>query len=88
MFASTYAFSLHLQKKDSEALRIMRQLNPADLGQPAVAGYYGLLLEASGSNALAQSYLDGSANAILLPEERTLFAQARDRIAHSGVRSN
>jgi hypothetical protein len=87
-FVSTYAFSLHLQKKDSEALRIMRQLKPGDLNQPAVAGYYGLFLEAAGSNTLAQTYLDGAANAILLPEERTLFAQARDRLAHPGARSN
>ena len=88
IFASTYAFSLHLQEKDSEALRIMRQLKPADLNQPAIAGYYGLLLEAAGSNALAQAYLEGAENGVLLPEERTLFAQARDRLAHAGARSN
>ena len=87
-FASTYAFSLHLQEKDSEALHVMRQLKPGDLDQPAVAGYYGLLLQAAGSNALAQAYLEGAANAILLPEERALFAQAKDRLAHSGARSN
>ena len=84
-FVSTYAFSLHLQEKNSEALRIMRQLKPGDLNQPEVAGYYGLLLEAAGSNALAQAYLDGAEKAPLLPEERTLFAQAKAHLA-GGVR--
>ena len=88
MFASTYAFSLHLQEKNLEALRIMRRLNPGDLNQPAIAGYYGLLLQAVGSNALAQSYLEGAEHAVLLPEERTLFAQARNRLAHAGARNN
>lgn len=87
-FVSTYAFSLHLQEKDSEALRVMGQLKPGDLDQPAVAGYYGLLLEAAGSNALAQAYLDGAATAILLPEERALFAQAKARLAQPGNSSN
>jgi hypothetical protein len=86
-FISTYAFSLHLQEKDSEALRVMRQLKPADLTQPAIAGYYGLFLEAAGSNALAEAYLNGAAKAVLLPEERTLFAQASARIAHSAAAS-
>jgi len=79
-FASTYAFSLHLQEKDSEALRIMSQLKPGELNQPALSGYYGLFLEGAGSNALAQAYLDGAAKAVLLPEERKLFAQAKARI--------
>jgi len=81
-FASTYAFALHLQKKDSEALRVMRQLKPGELSQPAIAGYYGLLLEAASSNSLAAAYLDRAANAALLPEERTLFAQAKAGLAH------
>ena len=87
-FVSTYAFSLHLQDKDSEALRVMRQLKPGDLNQPAIAGYYGLLLEAAGSNALAQAYLDGAANAMLLPEERSLFAQAKAHLTRTGTDSN
>jgi hypothetical protein len=78
---STYAFSLHLQKKDSEALRIMRQLKPQDLNRPAVSGYYGLFLEAVGSNQLAEPYLTWASRATLLPEERTLFAEAKARLA-------
>jgi hypothetical protein len=87
-FVSTYAFSLHLQKKDSEALRVMRQLKADDLNKPAVAGYYGLFLEAAGSNVLAETYLDGAAKAVLLPEERTLFAQAKARLGHVGGSNN
>lgn len=87
-FVSTYAFSLHLQKKDSEALRVMRRLKPDDLNKPAVSGYYGLFLEAAGSNVLAQTYLDGAAKAVLLPEERTLFARAKERIGHASASNN
>lgn len=87
-FVSTYAFSLHLQKKDSEALRVMRQLKADDLNKPAVGAYYGLFLQAAGSNILAQTYLDGADKAVLLPEERRLFAEAKERIGHASASSN
>ena len=88
IFASTYAFSLHLQLKNSEALRIMQHVEPGDLDKPAISGYYGLFLETAGSNELAETYLTWSSRASLLPEERTLFAQAKARLAHPGPSSN
>jgi Tfp pilus assembly protein PilF len=76
-FAATYAFSLYLQGKSGEALKVMRQLKPQDLESPSIAGYYGLILKATSSGAEARIYLDWTSKAALLPEERKLFAQAR-----------
>jgi Tfp pilus assembly protein PilF len=76
-FASTYAFSLHVQKKDAEALKVMRQLRPEELENQSVAGYYGLILKATGDNARARVYLDRAAKGPLLGEEKKLFEKAR-----------
>ncbi|HEY3855132.1 MAG TPA: hypothetical protein VGO67_12125 [Verrucomicrobiae bacterium] len=76
-FASTYAFSLFLQKKNSQALGIMEKLKPADLENPSIAGYYGLILEASGNRVKAKKYLDLTAKSLHLPEEQKLFDKAR-----------
>jgi len=76
-FAATYAFSLYVQRKSAEALKVMQQLKPKDLENPSIAGYYGLILKAMGSGAKARVYLDWTSKATLLPEERKLFAQAR-----------
>jgi hypothetical protein len=75
-YASTYAFSLLLQHKDAEALKIMTQLQPRELEDPSLAGYYGLILKATGSPK-ARVYLDWASKAKLLPEERKLFDQAK-----------
>ncbi len=72
-FASTYAFALHLQKKDAEALKVMQQLKPADLEKPTIAGYYGLILKATGNAEKAKAYLASASKARLLPEEKKLF---------------
>ena len=76
-FASTYAFSLHLQKKDAEALKIMQRLPPKALEDPSIAGYYGLVLKGTGSPAKAKIYLDWASKAKMLPEEEQLFGRAR-----------
>jgi predicted Zn-dependent protease len=76
-FASTYAYSLYLQGKSAEALKVMQRLKPRDLDSPDRAGYYGLILKKMGSNAEAKNYLDLSSKARLLPEERTLFDRAK-----------
>ena len=76
-FAATYAFSLYQQKKSAEALKVMRQLKPQELDIPSIAGYYGVILKATGDGANARIYLDKAAKARLLPEERKLFTQAR-----------
>ena len=76
-FAATYAYSLYRQGKSPEALKVMQQLKPADLDRPSIAGYYGLILKATGSGAKARPYLDLSSKSPLLPEERQLFTQAK-----------
>jgi predicted Zn-dependent protease len=76
-FASTYAFSLYLQGKYPEALKVMQQLTAKDLQSPSIAGYCGLILKANGNKAEAISYLNLASKAQLLPEEKALFDQAR-----------
>ena len=75
-FASTYAFSLHLQNKDAEALKILESLKPAELENPSIAGGYGLVLQASGNRAKARKYLEIGSKAAMLPEERKLIEKA------------
>jgi predicted Zn-dependent protease len=76
-YASTYAFSLYKQGKNAEALKVMKTLTPLELETPAIAGYYGLILKATGDRARAEAYLDWSARARWLPEEKALFDQAK-----------
>jgi predicted Zn-dependent protease len=76
-FVSTYAFSLHVQDKDAEALKIIQKLSPQDLENPSIAGYYGLILKATGNAAKAKIYLNWASKAPMLPEERKLFERAR-----------
>jgi predicted Zn-dependent protease len=76
-YASTYAFALLLQKKDAQALNVIEQLKPVDLEKPSIAGYYGMILQATGNRAKARKYLDLSAKAPHLPEEQKLFAAAK-----------
>jgi hypothetical protein len=76
-YASTYAFSLHLQKRHVEALSVIQQLNAQELEQPPLAAYYGLVLHGAGDQARARRYLDIATKSTLLPEERKLVDQAR-----------
>jgi Flp pilus assembly protein TadD len=75
-YAATYAFALYQQGKYADALKIMKQLSPEQLQDPAIAGYYALILKATGNNAEAKTYLSRTAKATLLPEEQALFEKA------------
>jgi Flp pilus assembly protein TadD len=77
VFASTYAFSLHLQGKTKEGVRVLRALKPEELANPAIAVYYGVLLSAAGEAQAAKDYLATANKAFLLPEELALVASAR-----------
>ncbi|HEX5397699.1 MAG TPA: tetratricopeptide repeat protein, partial [Verrucomicrobiae bacterium] len=84
--SSTYAFALHLQGRDKQGLAILEKLPPAELSQPSVALYYGLLLAEVGKAGQAKSWLEiAQTNNGLLPEEKDLIAGAlardRDRAA-------
>lgn len=76
-FISTYALSLHLQDKNPEALKLMQTIPQQKLEDPSIAGYYGLVLRATGDNARAATYLNWAFKGALLPEERKLFERAK-----------
>jgi predicted Zn-dependent protease len=78
-FATTYAISLLWQKKNSEALNIMKALKPADLENPSTAGYYAMVLNANGEQSEAKKYLGFAAKSLHLPEEQRLFDLAGAR---------
>ena len=75
-YACTYAFSLYLQGKSAEALKVMQQIAPQKFEGNSAAGYYGLVLKSAGDRAKAQAYLKRSTTGQLLPEERSLFQEA------------
>lgn len=76
-YASTYAFSLYLQNRNAEALKVMEQLDPRALQNPSIAGYYGLVLTAAGEKAKAATFLEVAKEAPMLPEERAIFGMTR-----------
>jgi len=51
-FASTYAWSLHVQDRIAEGLRVLEALKPAQPETPGVALYYGAM-QAAGKLVLA-----------------------------------
>ena len=55
----------------------MQQLKPKDLEDPSVAGYYGLILHATGNREKAKAYLQWASKAQMLPEEKKLFDRAK-----------
>jgi Flp pilus assembly protein TadD len=79
-YVSTYAFSLHMQAKTAEALKVIETLPPKDLEEPSLAGYYGLILKANGNKGKADAYLGWASKAEMLPEERKLIEQARAKM--------
>jgi Flp pilus assembly protein TadD len=76
-FASTYAYSLYLQGKTADGLKVMQDLKPADLKKPSVATYYGCLLAGAGQSDRARDYLALAETGTLLPEEKALVANAK-----------
>ncbi|MCI0539091.1 MAG: hypothetical protein L0Z50_28115 [Verrucomicrobiales bacterium] len=74
---STYAYSLHLQEKTAEALKVFSTLKPEELETPSIAAWYGIVLAASGEVVEAKKYLDLAEKIKLLPEEMALVRQAR-----------
>jgi tetratricopeptide (TPR) repeat protein len=75
-FAATYAYSLYLQKRYADALKVMQGLSEKELENPAIAGYYGIILKATGNASKAKTYLRLALTIKLLPEEQAIFQQA------------
>jgi hypothetical protein len=72
-YASTYALGLHLAGRSPDGLAILRKLSPSDLNKPEIAGYYALLLSATGGQAEAAPHYELAKRAQLLPEEQKLI---------------
>ncbi|MEI7532928.1 MAG: hypothetical protein WCK57_01045 [Verrucomicrobiae bacterium] len=77
VITSTYAYALHLQGRDADGLAALQKLTPAQLNNPSIALYYGLLLAATGKNAEAAPYFQiARTQGQLLPEEQQLLNTA------------
>jgi Flp pilus assembly protein TadD len=78
-YASTYAYSLHLQNRNAEALSVFERLKPDQLEESSVALYYAVVLQATGNGERARKYFNIAAGIKLLPEEQKLLNQARPK---------
>lgn len=73
---STYAFSLHLQGRDQEAIELMLRLPGQPQRDPQMAVYFGVLYAAVGQSERARPLLERALAAELLPEETNLVRAA------------
>ena len=80
-YAATYAFSLYLQGDVKKALQALAGFSEAELEQPQIAAYYGVLLASSGDFSRAAKFLDLGEKAYLLPEEKKLLKKAQLTVA-------
>jgi predicted Zn-dependent protease len=79
-FISTYAYSLLLQKKPDEAVKVLDGLKPEYLKNPSIAAYYGIVQAEAGHKDAAREPLKLADSARLLPEEKELVRQAEARL--------
>ena len=79
-FASTYAYSLLLQDKKDEALKIVNGLKAEYLQIPSVALYYGVVQAQSGHKEMSREALKRAQTAQLLPEEKAIVQLAEARM--------
>jgi hypothetical protein len=78
VIVSTYAYSLHLQGRTREGLAALEKCSTTALQSPAVALYYGVLLEADGQTHQATRFLAlAKSSDALLPEEQQLAIGAK-----------
>ncbi len=75
-YVSTCAYAQYLKGNLPKALETMRQLTEAQLREPPIAAYHGILLAAAGEREKAAEFLGLSKGAFLLPEEKELIAKA------------
>lgn len=80
-YVSTYAFALYSQGDFKGAVKVLGALTDAQLHQPDIAAYYGIILAAAGDQARAGEFLDLGEKATLLPEEKALLEKARRSLA-------
>ena len=73
VYASTYAFALYCTENQTQALKVMGALKPAELRTPSIAAYYSAILTATGRAKEAQEYKELARKATLLPEEEQIL---------------
>lgn len=74
IFASTYAYALHMQGRTEEALQVMQTLPEEELVKPQIALYQAVMLRAAGRNEQAKPYTTAARRApLMLPEEAALL---------------
>ena len=81
VIASTYAMSLHRQKRTAEAVAIFAKVPPAALEDPAIAACHGFLLAENGELEKARPFLEAAdrQKEKLFPEEAAMVAGALRR---------
>jgi predicted Zn-dependent protease len=79
-FISTYAYSLLLQNRQDEALKVVSALTPEFLEVPSVAAYYGVIQAQTGHKEIAKAPLQRAESARLLPEEKEIVRLARAKL--------
>jgi len=82
-YVSTYAYALYVRGEVGNALRLFSGLNDAQLREPAIAVYYGVILAAAGDNDRAAEFLALGERASLLPEEKALLEKARHSLGQN-----
>ena len=76
----TYAYSLILQAKPTEAVKVMDQMNSEYLKNPSVAAYYGVVEALAGHKDAARAPLKLAERAHLLPEELDLVRRTESQL--------
>jgi predicted Zn-dependent protease len=79
-FVSTYAYSLFLQKKETEAVTLVANIRSEDLQIPTVAAYYGVIQASTGHKDVAEPTLQRAQAGTLLPEEKEIVKLAMARL--------
>jgi hypothetical protein len=74
VFASTYAYALHLNGQSAEGLRILESFPKPVLSSPEISLYYAVLLNANGRQPEAVEAAAAARKAKVLPEEERLLA--------------
>jgi len=77
---STYAYSLLLQGKLDEAVKLLSSIKPEYLAIPSVAAYYGVVEAQTGHKTLARAYLSFAETGKLLPEEMEMIRAANAQL--------
>ena len=76
-FISTYAYSLLLQKKNTDAAKIISGIKTLYLKIPSIAAYYGVVEAETGHKEAARDALQRAEAGHLLPEEKEMVRLAK-----------